>query len=49
VRTTIRGAVAHLADDRFFRTDFLAAERLVLSGDVVAAAGAVDWPSIEAA
>jgi histidine ammonia-lyase len=49
VRKAIRGGVAPLTDDRFFRDDFLAAERLVHSGELVVAAGAVDWPSIERA
>jgi histidine ammonia-lyase len=47
VRSKIRGVVAHLDDDRFFRDDISAAERLVLSGELVAAAGPIAWPSIE--
>jgi histidine ammonia-lyase len=39
VRTTIRRDIPHLDEDRYFHDDLVAAERLVVSGALIAAAG----------
>ncbi len=46
VRAKIRAAVPHLDEDRYFHADLAAAERLVSSGELIGAAGDVNWPSI---
>jgi histidine ammonia-lyase len=46
VRAKIRAAVQHLDEDRYFHHDLAAAERLVMQGELAAAAGEVAWPSI---
>ena len=46
VRAQIRAAVPHLDEDRYFHADLAAAERLVSSGELIGAAGDVNWPSI---
>ena len=42
-RAKIRAAVPHLEEDRYFHADLLAAERLVVSGEL---AEGVAWPSL---
>jgi histidine ammonia-lyase len=45
VRTLLRGQIPHLDDDRYFHPDMEAANALVRSGQVVAAAGR-DLPGV---
>jgi histidine ammonia-lyase len=49
VRASIRRETPPLSEDRYFHTDLAAAQGLVLSGEIVAAAGAIPWPSLEGA
>ena len=46
VRGRIREAVPHWDEDRYFHADLVAAERLVLEGSLVEAAGDVNWPGL---
>lgn len=46
VRATLRAQVPHLSDDRHFHPDMLAANELVRSGAVIAAAHLVDLPGL---
>jgi len=49
VRARIRRETPPLNEDRYLRADLAAAERLVLSDELVAAAGAIPWPALEGA
>ncbi len=49
LRARIRREVPHLDEDRYFHADIAAAERLVQSGELVAAAGAEILPALEGA
>ena len=47
VRAGLRAQVPHLDDDRHFHPDMQAANELVRSGGVIAAAGAVGLPGVD--
>jgi histidine ammonia-lyase len=49
VRARLRRETAHLDEDRYFHAEIAAAERLVLSGELVTAAGAIELPTLEGA
>ncbi len=46
VRSTVRARVPHLGDDRHFHPDMQAANDIVRSGAVIAAAGPLDLPGV---
>jgi len=46
VRGRIRGAVRHWEEDRYFHSDLVAAEGLVLAGELVEAAGEIAFPAL---
>jgi len=48
VRGLLRAQVPHLSDDRHFHPDMEAANALVRSGAVIAAASAIVLPGVEA-
>jgi len=49
VRARLRREIAHLDEDRYLHTEIARAERLVLSGELIAAAEAVELPTLEGA
>ena len=49
VRARLRREIAHLDEDRYLHTEIARAQRLVLSGELVAAAEAVELPTLEGA
>ena len=46
VRSKIRENIPHLEEDRYLHSDLTSAGELVLQGELIASAGAIDWPKL---